>query len=165
MPSAPQPIISPSTAARGVDPFMSAVVALLDASTSLPELTTRNVFVAGPQDSAETTDETIEKAAAKSKGLAAVVVAGGGKNPDKSAPGPRMTADFEIQLFWHPAVVSRTARQPLALVADIMRALHQQIILPAACSWQEEIFAVSYEPMDDADYIAYRIAFERDMQL
>lgn len=148
------------------DTMLAAIAqAIVDDETTLAEFTAANVTVIAPQETAEAIDLKVQEAIAKAHGLSLILIAGGGVNPEREADGPRMTVDFELQLYVHQSLRAEDAAKPLALVVALMRFLHCKVLEVAGFQWFEEIFVTGFDPLPDPDFTAYTIRAERDMQL
>lgn len=163
------PIAPPTTTPAEIDPMLEAIAQAIMDSADLPEFSASprpNVVPCAPEDSAEEINNRIAVAMGKSRGLCLLVVAGGGKNEDESAPGPRCKVQFELQLYAAPIGTRRpkNSRKVLALVVAIMRLLHNQQLQVVGCPWFELITCDSFDPVPDPDFTAYTITFNRDMQ-
>jgi hypothetical protein len=155
---------------KELDPMLQAVASfivnagVLPDGTDLTDFTVRNVEVIPPEAEGKAIDEAIGAAVSKAKGLALLIIGGGGKNPDPESPGPRMTVSMELQLFVLPKKREAGSRTPLELVVALMRGLHDAQIRPTGFAWYEEIRAMGFDPLPDHDLVAYSLEFEREMQ-
>jgi hypothetical protein len=160
------------TKARELDPMLAAIRAVIvDTQVSpttgadLTDFTEDNVTVIPPEATTKQIDAAIQHAIARHKGLSLLMVAGSGKNPDQDAPGPRCAIELELQLYTLPVKRPKGSRSALELVTALMRGLHDQQIHITGFPWFEEIKFQSFDPLPDADFVAYSITFEREMSL
>lgn len=150
-----------------IDPMLAALrQAIIDATGSaIDEFTAENVAIVAPDATQQSIDATISAATGKAKGLCLLLVGGSAKNPDKSAPGPRLTLELEAQLYVSQRIRGRSARPVLELVAAVMRTVHHAQLRISGFPWYEELAATGFDPLPDEDYTAFSIHIERDFQL
>jgi hypothetical protein len=154
---------------RELDPMLQAVADFIanagvtESGADLADFGPRNVTVIPPDALDKEIEEAINDAVMKSKGLSLLVIGGSGKNPDPTAPGPRVTVEMELQLYVLPKKRPKGSRTPLQLAVALMRGLHDAVIRPTGFEWFEEIRFMGYEPLPDDDCVAYSITFEREM--
>lgn len=151
----------------GFDPMLGAIrQAIIDATgTGIDEFTTANTLVVAPDETDQGIDAMIGTALSKAKGLCLLLVSGGAKNPDPSAPGPRVTLTLELQLYASSRIRARGATSVLVLLAALMRTLHHAQIRISGFPWYEELRVMGFDPLADDDFTAYTINIERDFQL
>lgn len=155
---------------KDIDPMLAAVRKVIvdtqvraDNGADLTEFTAKNVMVIPPEATESAIDKAIQKAAAKSKGLALLIIGGSAKNPDTDAPGPQAVIDLELQLYVHPALRKAGSKSPLELTVALMRGLHDARIQVTGFPWYEEIRWLGYDTLADDDFTAYSISYERQM--
>lgn len=152
-----------------IDATMAAIAqSIIDADATLPEFTAANVIVTDPEETAEDIDKKVKAAIAKAKGVALLVVASEdaeNAEPDAATPRPRIT--FELQLFLARRRVRRPAgsRTPLVLRAALAKHLHSREIRIQGMPFWDRIVWRSWAPLEDADYQAWSITFDREIQL
>lgn len=155
---------------REIDPMLAAVADFIAGAGVLPngaDLTDfgpKNVTVIAPEATAKQIEAKVQDAIAKHKGLSLLVTGGGGKNPDKESPGPRMVVELELQLYLHPRLRPAGSRTALELVVALLRGLHDSQIRVNGFPWYEEIKADGFDPLPDDNFTAYTLSFEREMQ-
>lgn len=164
MPSV-DPIASSATGyPADLDPFLVVIADVLINAAELPEFTAKNVTIVPPEKSAKEIDDTIQDHMAKMKGLSVLIIAGDGQNVEPELAEPRFKIGFEIQIFSHPASRAKNATKPLALVIATIRKLHGSSPAIAGFEWYERITATEFKSLPDADFTAYAIVFDRELQ-
>ena len=154
-----------------IDPMMAAIrQALIDADDNTPgsalnEFGERQVIVVPPDETDAGINQKIETAIATKKGLCLLLIAGSGKNPDASAPGPRMNITIEAQLFVSSRIRGKSARTVLELLGAVMKFYHHAQVRVSGFPWYEEIKVTGFDPLPDAEFTAYVISMEREFQL
>jgi hypothetical protein len=149
------------------DPMLAAIrQAVIDATGgAVDEFTAENVLAVAPDETEQGIDAMIGQAMARAKGLCLLLVSGSAKNPDTSAPGPRLTLALELQLYVSTRIRAKGSRSVLELLAAIMRTLHHAQIRISGFAWYEELRVIGFDPRPDDDFTAYTINAERDFQL
>lgn len=152
-----------------LDPMMAAIRQLIVDSgapeSALAEFGEAQVAVVPPEDTESGIAAKIAAGIAYSKGLCLLLVAGSGKNPDRNAPGPRMTIAIEAQLYVSTRIRGANARPVLELLGAVMKLLHHAQIRISGFPWYEELVVTGFDPVPDDDYTAYVINIEREFQL
>jgi hypothetical protein len=154
--------------ATEIDPMLAAIrQSLVDATDDwAAEFTAKQVVVISPDDTDEGITAKINKAVAMKGGLCLLIIAGDGKNPDKTASGPLCVMELEMQLYVSSRVRGKDARSALALVSALARFYHHaQITVPSGVDWYEKLYFTGFTALPDPDYTAYAISFEREMEL
>ena len=165
--------IEGTTYPDSIDPMMAAIrdaiitaaSAPVPADETLTEFGTDQVVIVPPDETEQGIDAKIKKAFGRTKGLVLLLVAGGAKNPDKTAPGPRLTLEMEAQLFVNTRMRAKDARPVLQVLCAVMKLLHHAQIRISGFPWYEELNVTGFEPMADPDFTAYAITIEREFQL
>lgn len=166
--SGPDPItVTGSVYPDAFDPMLAAIAASVTGATggAIDEFTSDNTLVVAPDATDQGIDAMIGQAISRTKGLCLLLVAGSAKNPDTSAPGPRLTLALELQLYVSSRIRPKGSRSVLELMAAVMRTLHHAQIRISGFSWYEELRVIGFEPVDDPDFTSYTINIERDFQL
>lgn len=152
-----------------LDPMLAAIrQGLVDSGApgeALHEFGEKQVVVVAPDETDAGIDAKIATAIGMKKGLCLLLVAGSGKNPDTSAPGPRMNISLEAQLYVSSRIRGNSARPVLELLGALMRFFHHQQIRISGFPWYEEIKVMGFDPVPDPDFTAYIINLEREFQL
>lgn len=148
-----------------VDPMLAALRTHIANLSAADEFTLDSIAIVAPDETDEGIDGEIATAVAKSRGTCLLLIAGDAKNPNKEAPGPRMTLDLECQLFVDTRRRAKNATTPLALVTKLARAIHHQEIRAGGVPWWERMYVVGWASFPDKEYTAYAISVEREMQL
>ena len=160
--------VSGTRDATELDPMLAAIRQSLVDSTDgwTAEFGAKQVVVVAPEDTEQGIDAAVKTAAARVGGLCLLIIAGDGKNPDKSASGPLCNVELEMQLFVSSRVRGKNARPVLALVAGLARFFHHaKISIPDGTDWYETIYFLGFTPLADPDYTAYALSFERELEL
>jgi len=149
------------------DPMLAAIAAAITGASggAIDEFTAANVLVVAPDETEQGIDAMIGQAIARAKGLCLLLVSGSAKNPDTSAPGPRLTLSLELQLYVSTRIRAKGSRSVLELLAAIMRTLHHAQIRISGFAWYEELRVIGFDPVGDPDFTSYTINLERDFQL
>lgn len=152
-----------------IDPMMAAIrQSLVDAGapgSALAEFGEHQVVVVPPDATDKGINAAIDMAMAKNKGLCLLLITGSGKNPDTDAPGPVINLTLEAQLFVSTRIRGKSARAPLALLTALAKFYHHAEIEIRGIPWYERIKFLSFDPLEDPDFTAYSLTFEREMSL
>ncbi len=162
-----------------LDPMLSAIrQSLVEAGTgtapagwaadqwaALAEFGDNQLTIVKPDDSDEEIDSMIKKAMGRTHGLSVLIFTGSGRNPDASAPGPRVTLDLEMQLFVSTRIRGKAARSALALLGALAKFYHHSQIRVSGFPWYEELRFTGFDPLPDPDFTAYELHIEREFQL
>ena len=152
-----------------IDPMLAAIRASLvdagPAGSALDEFGERQVVIVAPDETDQGITAAIAASMAMKKGLCLLLIAGGAKNPDTDAPGPMMNLELEMQLYVSSRIRGKAARPVLELVAAIAKFFHHAEIRVSGFPWYERMKCLGFEPMQDPEFTAYVITFEREFQL
>lgn len=152
-----------------IDPMMDALRASIVgagiAGTALAELGEGSVIVVDPSESQQSIDKKVNTMIAKNKGLALLLVSGSATNPAKESPGPRINLQIEMQLYVNQASRGKKAISPLQFVCEIAKHYHLAEIRIAGFPWYERVFFIGFDPLDDPEFTAFVVNFEREFQL
>lgn len=153
--------------ADSLDPMLAALrQGLIDATGAiLDEFGADQVVVVPPEETDAGISAKIATAMARNKGLCLLLVPGGGKNPDSSAPGPRMALAVEAQLYVSSRIRGAHARSVLELLGALMKFFHHAQLRISGFPWYEEIRVLGFDPLPDPDFTAYVLNLEREFQL
>lgn len=171
MPNADPIILAGEVYPDRLDPMLESlrsglVAAATEATgTALGEFLEGTVHVIAPETTEQGITSKIAEATARSKGLCLLLVAGSGKNPDPTAPGPRMVITLDAQLYVSTRIRGTAARPILELLGALMKFFHQAQIRISGFAWYEELRVLGFDPLADPDFTAYSILIEREFQL
>lgn len=152
-----------------IDPVLDAIrQSLVDAGapgSALAEFGANQIVVVAPEETEQSLDAKIQQAMAKNKGLCLLLVGGSATNPNKEEEGPVIILTLEAQLFVSTRIRGKGARPVMELICEICRFLHLARIRPSSAHWNERIFFTGFTPMQDPDFTAYILTFEREITL
>jgi len=160
--------ITGSIDATEIDPMLAAIrQSLVDATEGwTAEFGEKQIAVVAPDETDAGIEAMIKTAMGKTSGLCLLIIAGDGKNPDKTAPGPLCNVELEMQLFVSTRMRAKTARSPMALVSALARFFHHaKISIPETMDWYETLYFLGFSTLPDPDFTAYALSFERELEL
>lgn len=132
---------------------------------ALAEFGENQVSIVQPDTSDAEIEGMIKKAMGRTHGLSLLVFTSSAKNPDASAPGPRVELDLEMQLFVSSRIRGKAARSVLTLLGALAKFYHHSQIRISGFPWYEELRFTGFDPLPDPDFTAYEIHFTREFQL
>lgn len=168
MPAEPPSIsVSGSIAPGEIDPMLEAIrQSIIDSDTGvLAEFGERQVVIVAPEETEQGINDKIAVAMGKNKGLCLLLIAGSGKNPDPEAPGPLLNLVLEMQLYVSTSIRGKAAAAPLSLTVGIARVLHLAQIGVTGVPWYERLKFLGFDALQDPEFTAYGLNFEREMSL
>lgn len=152
-----------------IDPLLAAIregiIAAGSEGDAIQEFGEKQVAIIAPEETDAGIDATIKMAMGKTKGLALLLIAGDGKNPDPEAPGPLVTVNLEAQLYVSTRIRGKSAKPPLEMMAAVARLLHLATVKVDGFSLYERIKFIGFVTLPDDDFTAYALQFEREMTL
>lgn len=152
---------------NSTDDFLDAVAGLLAASSTVPELTGDNTlaWLHGASDP----DEDIKRGSDKCQGVSALIFDMGGDSDPDDADSPVILSEVMVELYVDTTKRNRrktpSLRSAGAIRDAIMRTLHlaPQLIDGEHCHMEPKVRG--YRPIQDPDYVVFRIRLERPILL